>query len=327
MASEQAPILVGFGEALIDVLPSGEVVGGAPLNFAFRASELTQARHWPVALVTRIGNDARGQAIEQVLQRGKVDMQWVQRDPELPTGYVDIELQDGHGVYKFGDNVAWDNIQLEPSTLHLAEQAAAVCFGTLAARKATTRATLRAFLAAAKQAIKVLDINLRLPLPKSDVVLECLEAADVLKCNEDELVEIAKLLDLEISAVEISASKLERAATDDEHWQRVAASLLKQFRLRAIFLTRGEAGCQWQDNEQTIRGSQPPNLQPWPAVANADTVGAGDATSAALVVGLVAQWAPQRIVDAANLIGAFAASTRGPTTSAPKELLSRINAT
>lgn len=322
MTPEQAPVIVGFGEALIDVLPSGEVVGGAPLNFAFRASELTQARQWPVSLVTRIGKDSRGKAIEQVLERGKVDMQWVQRDPELPTGYVDIELKDGHGVYQFGDNVAWDNIQLDPSTLRLAEQAAAVCFGTLAARKATTRATLRGFLAAAKQAIKVLDINLRLPLPKAEVVLECLEAADVLKCNEEELVEIAQLL-----ALETSASKIDAPARVEEHWQKVASLLLKRFSLRAIFLTRGEAGCQWHDNQQVVSGSRATGPQPWPAVANADTVGAGDATSAALVVGLVAQWAPQRIVDAANLIGAFAASTRGPTTSAPKELLSRINAT
>lgn len=322
MTSEQAPIIVGFGEALIDVLPSGEVVGGAPLNFAFRASELTRAWQWPVALVTRIGKDPRGKAIEQVLERGTVDMQWVQHDPALPTGYVDIQLQDGHGVYQFGANVAWDNIQLEPSTLRLAQQAAAVCFGTLAARNATTRATLRAFLAAADRAIKVLDINLRLPLPSADVVLECLQAADVLKCNEDELVEIAQLL-----AIETSASTAGAAEKNEEHWREVATHLLKQFSLRAVFLTRGEAGCQWQDNEQIVSGSQPVDIAPWPTVPNADTVGAGDATSAALVVGLVAHWTPQRIVDAANLMGAFAANTRGPTTAAPIELLSRINTT
>ena len=327
MTFDQAPIIVGFGEALIDVLPSGEVVGGAPLNFAFRASELTQAQPWSVALVTRIGKDTRGKAIEQVLERGKVIQQWVQKDPELPTGYVDIELKDGHGVYRFGDNVAWDNIQSEASTLRLAEQAAAVCFGTLAARKSTSRATLRAFLTAAKQAIKVLDINLRLPLPSAEVVLECLQAADVLKCNEEELVEIARLLALETSTTngqdvtQLEESKLEELS------QEVAGLLLKQFSLRAIFLTRGEAGCQWQNSSQIISGSQPISRAQWPKVTDADTVGAGDATSAALVVGLVAQWTPQRIVDAANLIGAFAASTRGPTTPAPAELLTKINAT
>ena len=43
-------MIVGFGEALIDILPSGEVVGGAPLNFSIRAAELARPLgielHW-----------------------------------------------------------------------------------------------------------------------------------------------------------------------------------------------------------------------------------------------------------------------------------------
>jgi fructokinase len=62
-------VIVGFGEALVDVLPSGEVVGGAPLNFAVRAAELAQPLGWSAALISRIGSDERGQKVLNHLQQ------------------------------------------------------------------------------------------------------------------------------------------------------------------------------------------------------------------------------------------------------------------
>lgn len=297
-------MIIGFGEALVDVLPTREVVGGAPLNFAVRAAQLSQPLGWKAALITRIGSDARGEKILSRLHETALDISAVQVDPQQPTGYVDVTLDHGQPSYVIGEKVAWDAISFEPSVAELSSQAAAICFGTLAQRSPTSENTLARILDAATDAIKIMDINVRKPYPSAALIERSLHRSDILKCNEEELRLLAEWLQLE--------ERREPVA--------IAAELQRRFELSSVFWTRGAEGCQLQRGSEVVSGSVPQI----PKEANADSVGAGDAASAALAIGAVAGWPDQKTVELANWCGAFAASRSGGTTPLPDEILQQV---
>ncbi len=319
-------LILGFGEALVDVLPSGEVVGGAPLNFSVRAAQLGQQLGWTAALISRIGDDARGQKILGLLQSTLLDTCAIQVDPSRPTGYVDVTLQDGSPTYVIGRDVAWDAIAFDQTAHELSRRAAAICFGTLAQRSPLTAATLSSCLEIAGQAIKIFDINLRLPYPSLDIIQRSLHQADVLKCNEDELQLLAKWLELDTTTGSQADNFDNSTATSQNPSKQIAAqnqsaaisvSLQQRFDLNCVFWTRGSQGCILQ-RANRLTTAPVPSL---PQAADADSVGAGDAASAALAIGLVARWPDEKIVQLANYCGAFAASQRGATTPFPSQSL------
>ena len=79
--------IIAFGEALWDLLPTGPVLGGAPLNFAYRAKSLGHRS----IIVSRLGKDDLGQkAREQIVSLG-MDPTGLQWDDTAPTGTVEIE--------------------------------------------------------------------------------------------------------------------------------------------------------------------------------------------------------------------------------------------
>ena len=299
------PLIVGFGEALIDKLPSGDVVGGAPLNFSLRAAELGEYFGCNAALLTRIRADPHGRLISALLSESKLELSGVQIDEHLPTGFVDVRLNNGQPDYTIGRQVAWDRIEFDEAANKLAQRAAAVCFGTLVQLGEVSAFTLSQFLSTAKSAIKILDLNLRKPLPSLATVEFSLKQADVLKCNFEELQQLAVWLSLD--------EKIDG--------KTIAAQLQERFDLESVFWTRGADGCCWQTGTSCVVAEVPK----FEAEPHADSVGAGDAASAALAIGLVLGWKPERIVMAANLCGAFAASKRGATAPMTDEVLRRIS--
>lgn len=85
------PVLVGLGEILWDLLPTGKQLGGAPANFAYHAHALgAQAR-----LVSRIGRDALGQAAREQLAILGLSAEALQVDPVLPTGTAGVSVSAG----------------------------------------------------------------------------------------------------------------------------------------------------------------------------------------------------------------------------------------
>ena len=299
------PLIVGFGEALIDKLPSGDVVGGAPLNFSVRAAELGNRFSCVSAIVTRICRDPHGRQIEALLRDSKLDLSGVQFDEKLPTGFVDVTLdRRGQPNYTIGRQVAWDAIEFDAATANLAARASVVCFGTLVQLGDVSAQTLYRFLSKASSATKILDLNLRNPQPSLPTVIASLQQADVLKCNLEELLKLAQWFSL--------ARPLDCAA--------IALQLQERFDLKAVFWTRGAEGCCWQDGSKCVVAEVPTIA----AEPNADSVGAGDAACAALALGLVRQWTPERIVMAANLCGAYAASRRGATTPLSDDIFKRL---
>jgi len=305
-------LILGFGEALVDVLPSGEVVGGAPLNFSVRAAQLGQAMGFSTVLISRIGRDERGERILQHLQQTPLDTSAIQIDAIRPSGYVDVTLENGHPSYVIGEHVAWDNIAFDDSVAQFARRSSALCFGTLAQRCEPTRQTLARCLQTADRAVKIFDINLRLPHPPIELIEESLRQADVLKCNEEELLLLSDWLRL---AAADKPSDLNKAVA-------IAIILQQRFELASVFWTRGASGCMLQRGEKVTSGEVPQ----LPQAPQADSVGAGDAASAALAVGLVAGWSDEKIIALANYCGAFAASQRGATTPFPADFLDKLAA-
>jgi len=151
--------VIGIGEILWDLLPSGKQLGGAPANFAFHARALG-ARS---GVISRVGQDALGAEMIKRLQALGLPVAEIQADPSAPTGTVSVELSaDGQPRFTIHEDVAWDRLALEKTALAAVAQADAVAFGTLAQRREPARSTIRALLAAVRPgALRILDLNLR----------------------------------------------------------------------------------------------------------------------------------------------------------------------
>src|SRR5712691_8422422 len=152
-------IIVGLGELLWDMLPSGKQLGGAPANFAY-ITNLLGDKGVPAS---RVGDDFLGdEALQRLTQLG-LSADFMQHDPIHPTGTVEVEI-DNSGQPRFDilHPVAWDFLDWSPRWQQLATEADAVCFGSLAQRSAQSQLTIRSFLNATRpRAVPIFDVNLR----------------------------------------------------------------------------------------------------------------------------------------------------------------------
>ncbi|WP_289144844.1 PfkB family carbohydrate kinase, partial [uncultured Bacteroides sp.] len=184
-------VIVGMGEALWDCLPEGKKIGGAPANFAYHASQFG----FDSCVVSAVGADADGNEILDVFARKGLRTQ-IERVP-YPTGTVQVTL-DAVGVpcYEIKEGVAWDNIPFTDELRHLALNTRAVCFGSLAQRSETSRATINRFLDAMPdmdEQLKIFDINLRQGFYTKEILCESMRRCNVLKINDEELVTISRI--------------------------------------------------------------------------------------------------------------------------------------
>lgn len=277
-------LIVGIGEALFDIYPDGERLGGAPLNVAVHAQQLGDSG----IVVSRIGQDSLGRRVIDELAQRSMTAEHVQSDPDRPTGTVLVDLDDkGEPTYDIVKNVAWDCLQFDPDLESLARRIDAVCFGTLAQRDAQTRNTIYRFLEAAPQAVRLLDVNLRQAYYDRHILTRSLELANAVKLNTTELRTLDEMFGL--------------AATFDD----AATKLLTRHKLKWVALTRGADGVVVYTPTGRFEGDAAPASQV------ADAVGAGDATSAALLHGVVRRWPWPRTITLANMIGAHVVTQPG----------------
>jgi fructokinase len=283
------PLLVGVGEVLWDLLPTGKQLGGAPTNFAYHAGALGGRG----ALVSAVGDDALGRDILQRMREAGMPTEFVHLDATHPTGTVEVEV-DGVGVPTFiiHTNVAWDFVPLTPATRALAERADAVCFGSLGQRGPGSRRTIQDFLAATRpQALRIFDVNLRQRFYNAELIEQSLKRCSVLKLNDQELPVLADLLKLRASPLKPQA---------------VVAELRERYNLRVVALTCGASGSLLCDAESI-------STHPGVRVQVVDTVGAGDAFTAALALGLLRGKSLGEINHFANQVAAFVCSRAGGT--------------
>jgi fructokinase len=252
--------VVGLGEVLWDLFLAGPQLGGAPANFAYHARALC-AR---AAIVTRVGNDDLGAEAIKRLTQMNLPRDTVQVDPTWPTGTAAVSLTEkGVTNYRFAEDAAWDRLEVTNAALQAIRGAHAVCFGTLGQRSETSCKAIQQLLAAAPaEALRIFDVNLRLNFYSREVIEESMRLANVLKLNDEEL------------AVLTAMFSLQGDARQRIEW------FVRTFGFKTVVLTRGSVGSLIQHEG---RWSEVP---PRP-VRVADTIGAGDAFTAALAVGLL----------------------------------------
>jgi fructokinase len=297
--------IVGLGESLFDVFPDRAILGGAPLNVAYHAHQLCAASGGQGVVASRIGTDELGRRMQDELNVRRLSAEFVQTDPAHPTGRVDITLRNGEPTYTFLADVAWDHLEWTPQWQRLAETCDAVVFGTLAQRCPTSRATVQRFVAAARQAVRLFDVNLRVTYFDGDSLRRGAELATAIKLNESELPAVLRLLGLPAEC-QPSADGAVRL------WQAFASS-----GLRAVVITHGEQGTELLSDGAVVRGP----VARFERHAQADSVGAGDACSAGLLWGWLNDWSPEQTVTLANALGAYVASQPGATPTIPPDLL------
>jgi fructokinase len=284
-------LILGIGELLWDVLPGGARLGGAPANFTVMAGRL--GSH--AAVLSRIGRDDLGRQAVALLDPLPADTEFLQVDPVHETGRVTVALQNGQPHYTIHEPAAWDFMELSDEWVKLAERADAICFGSLAQRSLESRQTIQT-LAAQTQAgcVRVFDVNLRAPFYSSEVVQESLELATVMKMNDDEVPLVLGLLGLQ--AFDPQAPGALRAG---------AERLLEEFpTLRLVAITRGGAGSLLVSHD---RWHEHPGIP----VKVADTIGAGDAFTAAMTHYLLRGADLATLNEAGNRWGGWVASQSG----------------
>jgi len=254
--------IIAIGEVLWDMLPSGKKVGGAPGNFAYHCRKLGA----DADMISRVGDDELGRELLEFYQSVGLSTDYIVVDPDHPTGAVDVELNaDGQPRYVFRDDVAWDHLHADADALALLKTTDTICYGTLAGRCAESLRAMQAMIAAPpKTALRVFDVNFRAPHYTKETVLALLPSADILKLNDEELPILGQMLG--------------QTETDPV---TLAKRLIEQYRFRLLMLTRGERGSLLlTPDAMSDYRSQP--------VQVVDTVGAGDAFTAAAVIGFLA---------------------------------------
>ncbi|MGM9688827.1 MAG: carbohydrate kinase [Alloprevotella sp.] len=288
------PIVVGMGEALWDVLPSGKQIGGAPANFAFHAGQAGM----DARVVSAVGTDALGTETLEALRGKQLNVDAVAR-VDFPTGVVNVTLgEQGVPQYEIIEHVAWDNMPFTPQLEALARETQAVCWGSLAQRSEVSAATILRFLdtmPSGEGRLKVFDINLRQQFYSLDIIEASAKRANVLKINDEELVIVSRLLRL--------------GTTDVEQQCR---ALLTRYTLDMVVLTCGTNGSYVFTPDETY-------FRTTPQVEVADTVGAGDSFTATLVSDLLRGVPVSEAHEHAVRVAAYVCSQKGAMAEWPKD--------
>lgn len=276
-----------FGEVLFDHLPTGEqVLGGAPFNVAWHLTAFGLAP----ALITRIGDDDGGTRILEAMRRWGMDTAEVQVDRRLPTGRVEVTIENGEPGYDIRADCAYDAIEPPRSA-----GCDLLYHGSLAARSATSLATLRG-LRGARPGKVFVDVNLRRPWWSPALVRELIQGADWVKLNREELGLLAGNAGGDSPVEEKSAVE---AAAD---------GLLARYRLEALLLTCGESGA-----NIALASGEHFAVRPSKSEAVVDTIGAGDAFAAVAILGLLEGWPPPELLARAQQFASVIVANRGAT--------------
>ncbi len=284
MSESQPFFVVGLGEVQWDVLPDGRQLGGMPANVVYHAQALG-ARG---LIASSVGQDTAGQELLDAMTEAGLAVGVVHLDTARPTAEVQVVLDD-HGTpsYNFPELAAWDNLPFRTECGKLARKADAICFGTLASRNPQSRGCILQFLESVLPGcLRVLDVNLRQNFYSRELLQDLLEHAEVLKLNEDELPVVSSLLN-------IGGSTKERME-----------SLMNKFALGAVALTRGARGSVLltPDHLAVHHGCRVDGVE--------NTLGASDAFTAVLVMGLLQEWPLEEISERANRVASQVCASR-----------------
>ncbi len=280
-------VMVGLGEVLWDLLPSGKVLGGAPANFAYMVSALGDRG----IVASRVGSDSLGREARQQVERLGLDTQYLQQDSQYRTGTADVVLDvAGQPAFTIGEPVAWDRLEWTPTWEQLAREADAICFGSLAQRSSLSATTIDRFLRTSKpEALRIFDVNLRQSYYSKEVLERSLHLANIVKLTDQELAEVGSLLGFEGGGT-----------------IALARHLLRECEVKLVCVTRGARGSLLVADDETAEHSGFP-------VKVVDAVGAGDAFTACLAHHFMRGRSLPEISEYGNRFASWVATQVGAT--------------
>ncbi|WP_044211860.1 carbohydrate kinase [Flammeovirga sp. OC4] len=276
------PIVIGIGEILWDILKEGKQLGGAPANFIYHCAQQGAEAY----VISAVSNDKLGHQIEELLQQKGVSA--FLNPSKLPTGTVTVAVTEGgEPSYTIHENVAWDTILLTDEAKSKLKEADAICFGSLAQRASQSKKAIEEALGIVSQnCLKVFDINLRQQYYSKALIEKCLLEADILKINEDEITVLIDMFQIEGRTV-----------------VRLKA-LIAFFNLKMVVLTMGKEGSYLVTADED-------SYFKTPKVDVADTIGAGDAFTATMVMGLLKGKPLKELHQEAVEVAAFVCTHKG----------------
>lgn len=262
--------IAGLGEVLWDIFPDAKKLGGAPANFSAHAQQLGAKSY----ILSAVGKDDLGKSAIELLEGALLDISGLQINDTHATGSVRVSLDEsGIPTYTFEEDVAWDHIQFEITQKKIAQCLDAICFGTLAQRNVISQNTIFKILKATPEnCLRVFDVNFRKDYYNPEMLFQSLELANVVKMNEEEFLEITSLFNLPSNP------------------SKGLEALMYQFDLKFCILSLGKKGSiMISKAHYSIYDSAEP-------IIVKSTVGAGDAFTAAAVMG----WLNQKPLDQIN---------------------------
>lgn len=291
-------LMVGLGEILWDLFPSGKALGGAPANFAYMANVLGDKG----VVASRVGSDELGHQARAMLKRLGLSTSYLQQDDQRDTGTASVIIDSlGEPAFTIKGSIAWDSLEWTADWEELSTQADVVCFGSLAQRSSTSARTIECFLEHTRpKALRICDINLRPPHYNSEVLSKCLRHANIIKLTDQELQQLSSLIGWDFGDQDILARRM-----------------LEAFDLKLICVTRGARGSLLIDRDGTVEheGFR---------VNVVDAVGAGDAFTACMAHGYMRGKSLNEISVSANRFASWVTTQRGATPELDSERLRAI---
>ena len=279
----KTPIVI-FGEVLFDCFQGSEpVLGGAPFNVAWHLHAFRTSPQ----IITAVGDDELGEKIKSAMHHWGMSTNFVQTKKEYETGVVNIEIKDNEPHYTIRENCAYDNI--DNVTLPKWEEKAFLYHGSLATRNQKSKATLANLL---EQQLfnRFIDVNLRTPWWNKAEVLSSIASAYFVKLNIDELCLLSD-------------------SSKDMPWLDLAKSFKFDHDIKHLLITRGGDAASLIDDKNTVY------TQPCPPDQGTlvDTVGAGDAYSSVVLLGIYERWSWPTTLERAQEFASYIVTQRGAT--------------
>lgn len=268
-----------FGEVLFDSFPDGrDVLGGAPFNVARHL----QGFGLQPLFISRIGDDERGEQVRTAMAEWGMDTAGLQHDREHPTGSVRIAMQGTQHTFDILPRQAYDFIDAAQA-LPLLQQTpvSLLYFGSLIERESVSRDTLQQLRSLSLPLFS--DINLRAPWWQPERVAGLLQGVNWVKLNDEE-----------IAALGFSGEV-----------ESAARQMRERFGPELLVVTRGEAGALFVTEDEVLHG------EPVAVKRLVDTVGAGDAFSSVVLLGVLRQWPLQKTLNRALAFAAHMCEVRG----------------
>ncbi|MFK7809949.1 MAG: carbohydrate kinase [Saprospiraceae bacterium] len=283
--------IVCFGEALWDMLPSGKVPGGAPMNVAIHAKNFGMDAH----LISAVGNDELGESLLRFIQQKGISTDLIHRNFTFDTSTVQVTLdKKGIASYDIVKPVAWDFLSVKNEQKAVVKKSDYLLFGSLIVRSNNNFVQLQKLIEKAQKT--VFDVNLRPPFYSQSEIESLLQKANIVKLNDDELDIIAGWYD----------SKNTIADQMD---------LVKnKFNIDTLVMTQGKHGAYCLHNETLFQQNSF-------SVKVKDTVGSGDSFLAAFLYKMSQGVGWQECLKFACAMGALVATKSGATPTIDEKMV------